>query len=83
MKSLISSKVSVQTNARAELAGTNTRADYVTVVGRANARAVRVRRHPRASERASFGRVRAGFMTPIMTLTYRLREGPKPNPRRI
>lgn len=34
-------------------------------------------RGPRAapSERARFRRVRAGFMTPIMTLTYRLREG--------
>lgn len=45
----------------------NTRTDY----GRLRC-VVRVRP---PHERARFRRVRAGFMTPIMTLTYRLREG--------
>lgn len=45
----------------------NTRTDY----GRLRC-VVRVRP---PHERARFRRVQAGFMTPIMTLTYRLREG--------
>lgn len=76
MNVAVSNKVSVQTKLevhREAAASGDTRTDY----GRLRT-VVRVR-----SPCASFGRVRAGFMAPIMTLTYRLREGPEAKPRRI